>query len=85
MTEPSANEPELIDVEEVVPGGRVARYVHRGDFEGLPTAWALLEAWIGGQRLTPGSGMWEVYLTEPTPNMDPADLRTELNWSVSER
>lgn len=24
--------------------------------------------------------LWEVYLTEPSPDMDPADLRTELNW-----
>jgi hypothetical protein len=27
--------------------------------------------------------MWEVYLTEPSPEMDPADLRTELNWPVT--
>jgi effector-binding domain-containing protein len=26
--------------------------------------------------------MWEVYLTEPSPDMDPAELRTELFWPL---
>ena len=25
---------------------------------------------------------WEVYLTEPSPKMDPNELRTELNWTI---
>ncbi len=29
--------------------------------------------------------MWEVYLTEPSPGMDPDALRTELDWPVSDR
>lgn len=32
----------------------------------------------GGREVT-----WEVYVTEPSPDMDPADLRTELNWPVA--
>ena len=27
---------------------------------------------------------WEVYLTEQSPDMDPTDLRTELNRPVGE-
>ena len=65
-----------------LPGGRVARLVHHGAFDGLPDAWQRLESWIVEQGLTSGDTMWEVYVTEPSPDMDPADLRTELNWPV---
>ena len=65
-----------------LPGGRVARVVHAGSFDGLAGAWQGLGAWIAEQGLTPGETYWEVYLTEPSPDMDPADLRTELNWPV---
>ena len=65
-----------------LPGGRVARSVHAGSFDGLGAAWQRLGEWITAQGLTPGGTFWEVYLTEPTPDMDPADLRTELNWPV---
>lgn len=66
----------------LLPGGRIARAVHHGSFDGLPDAWARLDAWITAQGLTPHGSVWEVYLTEPSPDMDPADLRTELNWPV---
>lgn len=65
-----------------LPAGRVARLVHSGAFDELGTSWARLESWIGRQGLTPAPVLWEVYLTEPSPDMDPRDLRTELNWPV---
>jgi len=65
-----------------LPGGRVVRVVHAGGFDGLGAAWERLRSWIDEQGLTTGPDLWEVYLTEPSPEMDPADLRTELNWSV---
>lgn len=66
-----------------LPGGRVVRVIHAGSFDGLGDAWQRLGAWIGEQGLEPSDDFWEVYLTEPSPEMDPADLRTELNWPVS--
>lgn len=73
---------------EVVPGslpaGRVARSVHHGSYEELSSSWEALGRWIGEQGLTPGDRFWEVYLTQPSPEMDPADLRTELNWLLAE-
>jgi len=65
-----------------LPGGRVARAVHAGSFDGLGAAWGRLRSWIDDQGLRAGETFWEVYLTQPTPDMDPADLRTELNWPV---
>jgi effector-binding domain-containing protein len=65
-----------------LPGGRVARLVHSGSFDGLSDAWQRLADWIGAADLTPSDDRWEVYLTEPSPEMDPSELRTELNWSI---
>lgn len=65
-----------------LPGGRVTRLVHAGGYEQLGPAWGRLRAWMGQQGLTPGGDLWEVYLTEPSPGMDPADLRTQLNWAI---
>lgn len=67
-----------------LPGGRVAHAVHFGAFDGLGSSWAALRSWIVEQGLTPGPAMWEVYVTEPAPDMDPRELRTELNWPVTD-
>jgi effector-binding domain-containing protein len=65
-----------------LPGGTVARLVHRGGYDRLPESWGRLRAWIEARGLTPGHDTWEVYVTEPSPDMDPADLRTELYWPL---
>jgi effector-binding domain-containing protein len=65
-----------------LPAGRVARMVHAGGYDQLGGTWARLGAWIAEQGLAPGTDLWEVYVTEPNPEMDPADLRTELFWTV---
>ncbi|SCK19173.1 GyrI-like domain-containing protein [Streptomyces sp. WMMB 322] len=67
-----------------LPAARVARLVHHGSFDDLGASWERLHSWTHGQGLKPGPGMWEVYLTEPSPDMDPRDLRTELNLPVTE-
>ena len=65
-----------------LPAGAVARLVHAGGYDQLGESWGRLGAWITEQGLAPGADLWEVYLTEPRPDMDPADLRTELCWAV---
>jgi len=65
------------------PAGRVARLVHVGPYDELGPSWERLGAWIGAQGETPTADLWEVYVTEPTPETDPADLRTELNWRLA--
>jgi len=65
-----------------LPGGAVARLVHEGAYDDLPHSWERLAAWVAERGLTPGVVIWETYLTEPTPDMDPADLRTELHWTM---
>jgi effector-binding domain-containing protein len=65
-----------------LPAGRVARVVHRGAYDALGESWGRLYSWAVAQGLQPGPLMWELYVTEPNPDMDPAELRTELNLQV---
>lgn len=67
-----------------LPGGRVARVVHRGSYDTLGESYGRLTAWMGEQSLTPGPLMWESYLTEPEPGGDPMDLLTEISWPVAD-
>lgn len=71
-------EPDGDVVPSSLPGGRVARLVHHGAYDGLGEAWGALMTWVGEQGLAPAGPMWEVYVTDPTPEMDPASLRTDL-------
>ena len=67
-----------------LPGGRVARMTHSGGYDGLGDAWTRLAAWLGEQGHSPATERWESYVTQPSPDMDPRDLRTELSWPVHE-
>lgn len=61
-----------------LPGGRAARLIHLGAYDGLGGSWERLMAWVAGQGLAPAGPMWEVYVTEPTPEADPESMRTDL-------
>jgi effector-binding domain-containing protein len=61
-----------------LPGVRAATVSHIGDYAGLPQAWEGLHQWVKENGHTAGLPFWEVYVTEPTPEMDPAKLRTDL-------
>lgn len=61
-----------------LPAGPAATAVHAGSFDDLGQSWGALFEWVAAQGLTPSGPLWEVYLTEPSPDMDPADLRTAL-------
>lgn len=67
----------------VLPAGRVATLSHHGSFDSLGESWGRLGSWIAEQGERPSDVMWEVYVTEPSPDMDPADLRTELYWPLA--
>ena len=65
-------------------GGRVARVVHEGGYDELAAVWDRLGSWMSEHGLGFRMPFWEVYLTEPSPDMDPAELRTELNHPVGD-
>jgi effector-binding domain-containing protein len=66
-----------------LPGGRVARAVHRGTYDGLKDAYDALHGWIHEQPgIDDAAGPWESYVDDPTTVPDPSQLRTEITWPV---
>lgn len=65
-----------------LPAGRVARVIHVGNYDRLGQSWGALGAWVAESGHRPGNDVWEVYLTEPGPDVDPEAMRTELNWPL---
>lgn len=60
------------------PAGTAARTAHIGGYEGLGDAWGAFMGGIVAAGKAPAFPFWEVYVTEPSPDMDPATLRTDL-------
>ncbi len=70
-------------VPSTLPGGTVAHGIHVGPYDDLQETYAELQQWVGDQGLELGSAMWEVYLSDPGAEPDPATWRTEVFWPVA--
>jgi effector-binding domain-containing protein len=68
-----------------LPAALVARTVYRGPYEGLASAWSEFDAWIVAAGHTPGSELWECYVTGPESSPDPASWSTELTRPLTHR
>jgi len=71
-------------VEQHLPGGRYARTVHKGGYEGLPATWnALKNEWLAknGHRMAHPS--YEVYLNNPMTTPKDA-LLTEIYLRIAD-
>ncbi|HEY5854542.1 MAG TPA: GyrI-like domain-containing protein [Aldersonia sp.] len=62
----------------VVAGGRYATVTHVGGYDGLGPAWGGLLGAVAAAGAQPEHRFVEVYVTEPSPEADPATMRTEL-------
>lgn len=60
-----------------LPAGPAWAVSHLGSYDSLPEGWGRLSAAAAAQGFRP-SAFFEVYVTEPTPDTDPATLRTDL-------
>lgn len=65
-----------------IPAGRTARISHFGAYDGLAQAWSTLVTEVLHAGHTPDDACYEVYVSEPTPETDPAALRTDLYLPV---
>ncbi|WP_231750417.1 MULTISPECIES: GyrI-like domain-containing protein [unclassified Dietzia] len=61
-----------------LPAGEVAATSHLGSYDGLGEAWQEFMGEIGSLGRAPATPFWESYVTEPSPDIDPATLRTDL-------
>ena len=61
-----------------LPGGPAAVTVHVGPYDAMEPAYTALRAWVREQGGEPEGDPWEVYLTDPGINPDPATWRTEV-------
>jgi effector-binding domain-containing protein len=61
-----------------LPDGRVITGLHVGPFETLANTYAQMTAWAESRGLQLGRGMWEVYLTDPDREPDPARWQTRI-------
>ncbi len=61
-----------------LPKGTVAVTVHVGPFDAMVPAYEALTAWVAAQGGTPAGDPWEIYLTDPMAEPDPARWRTEV-------
>jgi effector-binding domain-containing protein len=68
-----------------LPGGRVAVIVHHGPYTELGDAHGRLHDWVHAQGEDEAPGPWESYIDNPEEVDDPADLRTEIRWPLTER
>lgn len=62
----------------VLPAGRAALTSHVGGYGGLAEAWGAFTEQIGESSERMSFPFWELYVTEPTPEADPATMRTDL-------
>ena len=56
----------------------VAAISHLGGYDGLGQAWDEFMAAVERSGASPRLPFWEVYVTEPSPETDPATMRTDL-------
>ena len=61
-----------------LPGGPVAAMLHVGPYDEMAAAYEALASWVARHGGEPSGAPWEVYLTDPSREPDPATWRTEI-------
>jgi effector-binding domain-containing protein len=61
-----------------LPGGTAAATVHIGPYDAMQPAYEAMLRWIEARGWQPDGPAWEVYLSDPASEPDPAQWRTEI-------
>jgi effector-binding domain-containing protein len=61
-----------------LPGGEAATVTHTGPFDAMRPTYEAITAWLDTHRATPSGAPWEVYLSDPDDEPDPAAWRTDI-------
>ena len=65
-----------------LPGGEAAVTWHIGPYDTLPQTYNAIMDWMRENDREAGGACWEIYWTDPTPDSNPAEWRTEIIWPV---
>jgi effector-binding domain-containing protein len=65
-----------------LPGGPAAIAVHAGPYEGLSRTYDAVSAWLARTGRESNGGPWEIYLTDPSAEPDPAKWLTEIIYPL---
>lgn len=66
-----------------LPECDVARTLHVGPYEQLMGAYQAIGDWMAKNAAVPAGAMWEVYLTDPEHQPDPATWQTAVYYPIS--
>ena len=66
-----------------LPGGDVAVTTHIGPFDQMQPAYEAIGAWMREHGRADGGPPWEVYMTDPAEEPDPAKWRTDIVWPLA--
>lgn len=61
-----------------LPAGPAAIAVHAGPYESLAATYDAMERWLAASPHQPNGGPWELYITDPSAEPDPAKWLTEV-------
>ncbi len=61
-----------------LPGGPVAVTMHVGPYDAMQPAYEALVLWVHHHRSELAGDPWEIYLSDPEAERDPATWRTEI-------
>ena len=67
-----------------LPGGKVAVATHVGPYDRLHETYEKLDEWVREHKMKPAGPMWEIYMTDPMAEPDPAKWRTDIYYPVAE-
>ena len=65
-----------------LPGGTAVTTTHVGPYDTMEETYERMRTWMADHGYEPSPGMWEVYLTDPEDEPDPARWRTRIVWPV---
>jgi effector-binding domain-containing protein len=61
-----------------LPGGTAATTMHIGSYDEMEPGYQALASWVKERGQELAGDAWEVYLTDPSEEPDPANWRTEI-------
>lgn len=66
-----------------LPGGTAVMTTHFGSYDDMEETYERMRTWMVDHGYEPSPAMWEVYLSGPDDEPDPARWRTRIVWPVT--